>query len=362
MRKYISIIISLILIFSLTSCFWKNTENDDIEDIKNAILSWETEVGGKEDLSWDESNIKTDSEDNIPKYVDDYNSSDIEKNEEKVVNNNSQELQASYSTEYLTSNKFIELNSVDTKKILQREVELTWITIWNVDKIIVNFSNSTSKFPDDKFQLTQFKSWDSSFLYRAFLRFETMDYWTNEYIIEAYNWEEVSKLKVTIYVPSSSSASVSQNTSIGGTFIDLDIDKLPKSSNYWEATKSNWKVVYSNIAWLSLFQTDAWIQISSSDDITKLLALLLPEWYFYWNTSKNTANLFSAYSVSLSQEKYIYRKIYYIPSSWIYGLLELETWSWVTRENISDANTELKDRNKDFNSEIADNLFIELSK
>ena len=70
MKKYLNILLSVLLIFSLSSCFW-NSKNEDVEDVKKELL--------------DDSVKNNDSEEDIPKYEDENNKADkdLEKDSKK---------------------------------------------------------------------------------------------------------------------------------------------------------------------------------------------------------------------------------------------------------------------------------------
>lgn len=343
MKKIFNAMLLLVMILSLSSCFWQNDE-DDIKNVKDELLNsgtWKTntDIPKYEDTSEDVSNddLEKDYEENKEKF------DDLEK---KVD---------SYETQYLTSEKFIELDDLDTKNFASLEVELKWKTLVNVDKIIVNFTNETSKFPNDKFTLSQFKTWDKTFLYRAFAKYETLDYGKNEYVIEAYSWNEVSKLQLTINVYKEEEKNP----------IKIDENGFPTNAEYGNPVSlGSWKITYSDIKWLEIQQIDQDISITNSEELNNFLLDKLDSWY-YWNTLRPISGSawVSFYVIKLnSDNSYTYEKHYYTPN-WYYWVLFLETGTWVDKENISTKNRELSEKNWEFPTITpTDKLFKDLLK
>lgn len=329
MKNKFSILILLLLIFSLSSCFKSNEE--DISKVKQELLN-------------NEKSLEEQFEENIAKYEEIEQELEEQKEEKFIIN-------------YLWENKFIEIDDLTNKDLSKLELEITWKTLVNVDKIVVNFSNSWSTFPVDEYTLKTFKAWDKTFLYRAFKKYETLDYWKNTYMIEAYSWNEVSKIEIIVNIIDETK----KTTDISNDKEDkiLDISLLPTGDYYWNPVSLwNWKVTYSDIKWLSIEQI-SWTGITlDSDSINSFLASKYKSWFF-WNTLRPISwqDWVSFYVVRLDGEKYYYEKHYYTPS-WFYWVLELESWTWVDVSTISDKNTELKDKNETFVIiTIADMLF-----
>lgn len=326
MKKYLSLVLSIFLIFSLSSCFWKWASEGDIEDTKKELLNNTWNVVDDSSTGW-----------NIPKYEDENDKKDNSKEEEKPAKVEKE----TYTVEYLWDNQFLEIDNLDKQDFKNRKVVITWKTLTKVDKIIVNFSNSSSKFPDDRFQLARFKAWDDTFTYNAYAQYEVLDYWTNEYLIEAYSWDEISKTLITIYLPE-------KDTSTSSTQEDKKTDSSKDSS-----------LTSSSIKWLKMWEAEANLDVSTSNGVTEFLAEYTPDnAWFYWNTSRPIASWewMSVYVIRLDGSEYVYEKYYYLPD-WTFGVLELETWTWVDKENIMEKNNEFKEKNEDFDTTDADKYF-----
>ena len=274
-----------------------------------------------------------------------------------------------YSVVYLTDEKFLTIDSLDNEDVLDSKVEVTWtVLVDSVDKIIVNFSNSDSVYPDDTYQLKWFTSWDSTFLYRAFWEYETLDNWVNKYIIEAYSWDIVSKLELTINVFSedvevnneeiiSSDSETEEDESV--VMSEIDIDSLPKSEVFWNPVSlGSWKYSYDWIRWLEFYSVWNIDLDESTDSVTSYLSSNI-DWWFFWNTLRSISdeNGVSFYVIRLDWDNYFYEKHYYT-NNWIYWVMTLESWTWVNLEELEEKNTSLKDVNDDFViTAISDALF-----
>lgn len=325
MKKKYNFLILIILILSLTSCFWWN---DDVTKAKQELLNQDNSLEEK-------------FEENIAKYE------EAEKTEkEKIVIN------------YLTESKFIELDSIDENDLSSLEFEITWKTLVNVDKINVTFSNSTSKFPVDNYALKTFKSWDETFLYRAFKKYETLDYGENKYIIEAYSWAEVSKIELIINIDEKSSESSNEEILTE----QVNLNSLPVWWDFWNPVDI-WlgKFTYSDIKWLQVEKLINADLALDSDSVNEFLADKI-DWWFFWNSLRPVSweEWVSFYLIRLEWDKYFYEKHYYT-TSWFYWVLVLETWSWIDLNWLSEKNTQLKEKNADFTiTTISDKLFKKL--
>ncbi|MDD3794187.1 MAG: hypothetical protein PHI37_05210 [Candidatus Gracilibacteria bacterium] len=329
MKNKFSILILLLLIFSLSSCFKSNEE--DISKVKQELLN-------------NEKSLEEQFEENIAKYEEIEQELEEQKEEKFIIN-------------YLGENKFIEIDDLTNKDLSKLELEITGKTLVNVDKIVVNFSNSGSTFPVDEYTLKTFKAGDKTFLYRAFKKYETLDYGKNTYMIEAYSGNEVSKIEIIVNIIDETK----KTTDISNDKEDkiLDISLLPTGDYYGNPVSlGNGKVTYSDIKGLSIEQISGTGITLDSDSINSFLASKYKSWFF-WNTLRPISGQdgVSFYVVRLDGEKYYYEKHYYTPSGF-YGVLELESGTGVDVSTISDKNTELKDKNETFVIiTIADMLF-----
>ncbi|QFR38665.1 hypothetical protein A9Q91_00325 [Candidatus Gracilibacteria bacterium 28_42_T64] len=264
----------------------------------------------------------------------------------------------------LTQDQFLEFDDLSEVDFLSGEIEVTGKTIETVDKIKVNFTNENSDFPDDSYLLTQFKSGDDIFLYRALSRYETLDFGENKYVFFAYSGDKVSKTELIIHVEKEE-----EKKEIEGEIVDVEkIDEivvadLPVStdSGYPIQIGDN-KLTYSGIKGLEISKKGK--SDLTCENITEFLQDSLGTW-FYWNTCRDIekdAGL-SYFVLRLDGEKYIYEKHYIIFKDLSYGVYELEMGTGVTKDNIAEKNTELKEKNADYPTlDIVDKLFIDVSK
>lgn len=322
------ILLLLFVSIFLVSCFWKVSKEDENKAKKDLLSN---------DMSYVEN-----------KKIEEEKKSEYK--EEKISKN-------FIESRYLTEEKFIEIDEFSISDFLDLEQEITWKTLTNVDKIIVNFSNSSSNFPSDRFQLKKFKAWDEKFLYRAFKKYETFDYGENIYVIEAYSWEKISKLEYRIRLEKEEKKSE-----------PIEILDLPTSSIYWNPIEIwDWKITYSDVKWLEIEKVWELYLENNSDSITKFLASKY-NWYFYWNTKRQFLweKWLSFFVVRAEKEKYFYEKHYYI--DWFYWILSLEEWDFDSENSekikkLWELNLLLKEKNKDFKMiEIADLLFQSFKK
>lgn len=334
------VFLSVFLIVFLSSCTWN--KNDAYDEAKNELL-WVNENIDKNNLDIDEKEIVSEYIENVNKFEE---ADNVERKNEK------------YSVEYLTDKRFLTLDSLENKNFLSMEVELTWKVLVNtVDKIVVNFSNKESSLKDSSFTLQQYKIWDETFLYNAFNRFWSLDFWKNEYIIEAYSWSDISKLRVILNV-----WETIENITWVTEIINLTSSDLPSSELFWNPVEIwNQKFTYSDIKWLEISNVwDIWLILDSSS-ITDYLTSSLKSW-FYWNTLRPIKwNTWVSFFVTrLSWDKYYYEKHYYLPNG-IYWVISLESWDWIDSSTLSEKNIELSKINKNYEIlEISDMLFKQI--
>lgn len=143
----------------------------------------------------------------------------------------------------------------------------------------------------------------------------------------------------------------------------ISTENLPINSDFWNPIDLwNGKIWYSDLKWSEITKKD--YSDLSCENLGNSLSDKINSWY-YWNTCRpiNIDKGLSFFIVRLDWDKYIYEKHYYIKDKWIYWTQELETWTWVTKENIEEKNKELKDKNENYPIiKISDKLFNEISK
>jgi len=354
MKKQINILSVLLLVFLLSSCF---TSKDDIDQAKKNL--WIIETENSINTSWNEPEIKEDnSKDKV--IVNNTENKIVEEEiiEEEIVEEVKEEKIIINS---LTENQFLELDDLSWKDLLWWEVEITWKTKISVDRIVVTFANHSSEFPVDKYELKQFESGDETFLYRAFSRYETLDFWKNVYVFEAFSWEQSSKLELILNVIEEEEVKVSEKTE--KIYEDIAVWELPSNEKFWTPIDlGNWKISYSDLNGLEI-KRDINPKLVC-EKVTSVLADKLSGWFF-WNTCRpiEEDEWISFFVIRLDWDDYIYEKHYYLSYSGLYWIQELEKWTWVTSADIWEKNSELKEKNDDYAIlEITDELFKEILK
>lgn len=347
MKKLLVLFISMTI---LTSCFWVNEWNGiSKKDAKEDLLSQINKEWNKETPE-EESN-------------------DTSLDDEAYVN-----------IQYLTNNKFIEVKNIPAKNSLET-VEIKWDVLPNVDKIIVNFENKDSKFPKDSYKLLNFKKGSKSFIYRAINQvYNVLDYWLNEYIIEAHSWYEVSKIKVDIYIPKPEKieiAKISEEEVVVEEISENDISysekklfndeeessfvKFPEGGLFGDLLPlSNDTITYSKI---DNFE----IKVSWNKEVTcENLTSFLKEQYniFYWNTCRDLNGKGIKYNVLYvnSDKTYSYERHYYNYTNSILAVLSLDKWTGINLDNISVKNNEFKKVDYSRKLKVTDELFNLITK
>lgn len=352
------ILIIFILISFISSC--SLFESEDIKNAKKdlwVIDSKEIDNAKKDLLNDENERTYTGLLDNNKK--DDTISLDVNK--------------SSYEIEPITEKQFLKLDSLDSKiENLDNTLKITWKTIWNVDKIIVYFSNKDSNFVDDKFELKKFKAWDSNFEYNALLKYENLDFWVNEYLFEAYSWNDVSKLLLKIYKVNP--WEWKENFIMNKEDISVELKDFPINWKYWNPVNIwSWAVTYSDIKWLEIKKEKFDKSLLNSNNIWR------EDWewylnknvwgYVYWNTlrpvdSNNKNYWVSFYVLRKSGDKYLYEKLYFDFIKWYKATLLIEEfnkeWDDINKE-MKELNKELKDKNDSYEKvKITDQLFRDL--
>jgi hypothetical protein len=167
-----------------------------------------------------------------------------------------------------------------------------------------------------------------------------LDYGTNIYLIEAYSWDEVGRAEVTIIIPRPWEENVSSNSSVSNNVVTNP----------------------ENINSLTIKQIEPDLEITTSDAVNAFLyENLWANAWFYWNSLRPIKNNVwaSFYAIVLNWDTYSYSRYYYAPNG-TYGVLLLETWTDINKENIWDKNVEFRERNASFDTSEADTYFINL--
>lgn len=335
------VFLTFLILISLSSCslFW-----------------WESQeiIDAKKELLWDNyNNVSVDSN----KGINSTNSGSIDNLEVENVK--------LIDLEYLTDEVYFSLDDINEPNSNTSKIDFNWKTDFLLDKIEVSFTNKTSSFPDDNYQLKSFNTWDKTFTYRAYKEYQVLDTGLNEYIITAFFWDKVSKLKVSIYIPEEGTYSNEKDVSLVTKTIWTENNnifiELPESDVFWEVVMM-WEdtFTYSNIENLEIKKLKKTLDINC-DNLTNYL--INSYWWTFWNTCRqlNWDNWYYFNVIRLEWENYFYERHYLDNKHWIYWIFILEKWTWVDKNNISLKNDDLK--NKDFKElEIVNNLFNIISK
>lgn len=316
-----------------------SVSNDSIEKAKKDALNWVTD---KTIEIWKNTQTWSLKE---------------EKQEENISKN--------ISYKYLTDEKLVRVDTLDINDFSNLEKEITWITLWHVDKIEVSYKNSS--WASEKFTLKKFKAWDSSFMFRAFKKYWTFDYWENIYIISAYSWEKISKLELIVNLEKNSLENP-ENTKTWSENIlekkEIKVSELPKNTTFWNPVELwNWKITYSDIKGLEIEKNLTFDLKNEENSVTSFLSSRYKN-IFYWNTKRVIwEDWISFFVVRLDWNNYFYEKHYY--KNWYYGVLSLEKWDFDSSlpieektKKVSELNTILREKNSSYPLvNISDGLF-----
>lgn len=350
-------LVFILLPFMLVSCF---KETNKIEDAKREAL-WDKKY--EEIVNAEETSTGNDITSNY-------------KEETLVV----EKIDKPYiKLENLSREEIFTIPELPTITTATKEFSITWKILWEfeVDKVMVTFSNKTSEYPNDPYTLTTFKPWDSEFKYNANMTpFNVLDYGVNEYLISAYIWEKVFSQKLEIYIPSPYKEPESSNTEdfkeaeettwshkgydINGNYFTVE---FPEADSYGSVIEiEDWVFTYSKV---EDFKINAVDKLSlSCDNSDELSDHLINEfWYVYWNscvplTSKNWLGV---NVLQIKDGKYNYFKYYADTKNALYGIKDLDSGEWIDKTNIADKNKEFK--NKDFSRFVilTDTIFNKVS-
>lgn len=202
------------------------------------------------------------------------------------------------------------------------EIEISWITLWNVDRIDVDFKNNSSKFPIDHYTLKKFKQGDISFKYNASSKYQTLDLWLNEFIFTAYSWWKEYKIKLEIfkkYNIKKNSIKLDNYCFYGKYCFDKD-KEITKVD-----TESYLSQLYLDEVFKfkdkSFFQ-DLWI---SNDWKEKYFKAMIPWKTFYWylkddynNSNNEYLSICNYWQILFSWGLYILRESICWPNFWLW--------------------------------------------
>jgi len=333
-------ILIICMLWMLFSCSF-SWESNDIEDAKRELL-WD---------SYQDNNSGTLKEE------------DTTENDNNVIKEDISEKILVKKVE-LTEDQYFTIDDIAKPNYLTKEIEIKWKTDYLLDKIEVSFTNPTSNFPDDNYVLKAFKTWDKTFVYRAYTKYEVLDKWINEYIITAYFWDKVSKVKLTIEIPEKEEKVVENIDYTWKTIWKEENNvflQLPENDVFWEVVMM-WEdsFTYSNIENLEIDKVNN-IEDITCDNLTDYLVNKYG--WSYWNTCRpiNTDKWLKFNVLRLDGDNYFYERHYIDKLHWLYWVYLIESWIWVTKDNIADKNKELKV--KDFKwVSLIDSLFNLIAK
>ena len=340
-----------ILILTLSFFFLVACGNSgNIEEAKKAMLDWEVSTSNEVDTNTQKDPL--DISDGSPEVEIQWDIGDWEEGKTR------------YFIEQIDEAQLLEFSTLSVADIQDWEVEISGTTIGEVDKITVSFKNSESNYPDDLYTLKTFKPWAKSFKYLASSRFKVLDFGMNTYEFIAYSWRESSKAILTIDLIDSKKANINpvgETEKLIGTEVSAELASLPTGWTYgnpvmlWEDA-----FTYSDINGLEIQKTDT--REINCEDLTDYLSDNINTW-FYWNTCrdfiKEKAITFNV--IRLQDEGYVYQKHYVDYINSFYGVYDIETGTWVTKENIKEKNAELKEKNDTFsNISLVDGLFKDI--
>ena len=282
------------------------------------------------------------------------------------VTEDTQDDQIIFSTELLSWSDILKLDEISEEDLSDWEVDITWKITANVDSIRVLYSNNESDYPDDDYTLQQFVAGGEDFLYRAYSRYQTFDYGTNEYEIILTSWKEESRVKFTMYYPNPDL--VDSNSDDNESTTSIDFDNLPAWADYGTPIKlGENKVTYSDLQWFEVEKHSVLSVSCDSSLITKTTAEKTSSWS-WWNTCRPSADesYVTYYALNMKDGEYKYSKHYF--SKNYYAIIELQTWTdewWNSLETVAEKNEWLKNNNNELKllndtfeiTKITDTLF-----
>ena len=220
------------------------------------------------------------------------------------------------------------------------ELEITGTTLWNVEKIVVDFSNPTSDYPNDSYTLKQFSSGDTSFRYIASSKNKVLDYGENHYVFSAYSQGQIAKYEIILRVSEDQKGETSQVVDMESLNLNL-----PTSTSYGEPIQTgDSTLTYSQIKWLEIQSRTLTPVTCDSEAITNYLTDLLSTW-FYWNTCRDIVEGkgVSVYVLRLDGDMYVYEKQYIDFTHGLLASYELERGTGVNKDTLQEKNSLLKE-------------------
>lgn len=261
----------------------------------------------------------------------------------------------------MDANSPLSFNEISEDVLTTGEVVISWLAGPDVDKIEVIFTNANSTFSDDRYVLQTYVKWEWDFKYIASSKNKVLDYGVNEYIFRAYTGIAENETKIILKVPSSTPSKEdngSESQIIGSEDDSLFIE-LPTSTKYGEPLLlGEDSFTYTQIKGLEIQKETLWVV--SCDDVTDFLTNRLSTWY-YWNTCRDIVKdkWIKFNVIKLVGNEYVYERHYIDFTKWLYGTYELETGTWIDKDNIEEKNNELKE--EEFPTiEIVDDLMKDI--
>ena len=302
---------------------------------------------------------------------------------------------SNYIIEKVTENQVLSINTTNLDQAVY-----DWNTAINirgsvepwVQSIKVEFSNLASSFQNDNYTLQNFSAWDTSFEYNASPEFQVLDSWENSYLFTALTreWESITKLTLIAGSAWSNDTNEIQTENAqtevtnNGSITDVNFPRW----NFGEVIiANNTTAYYSDIKGLEIqkeanlsrvtceaTQTTKEVEVSGTGETNgetttevettyNLTEYLVNKYGFvYWNTCRPfvSATSWITFNVlRLVWNEYKYEKHYLDYNNGIHGILELDSWTDITRANIATKNTEFRDTSYPI-TPISDQLFTSI--
>jgi len=303
---------------------------------------------------------------------------EVEKLENKEV------VKATYKVNKLDEKNLIEIDDLIEKvERISDKIKITWkVFNKNVDKIVIKFKNKTSNFPNDTYTLWKFKKWNDTFEYNADSKFfRNLDYGLNEYLIEAYIWEESSKISVEINIPTNMwesskvedeqlSEKVTYDKKMVWEWDEALYLGMPSSELFWKPLNVwDWEVTYSNIDNLKIIKEKLNKDFLKSSNIWKKdwtgYISKNAYWHIFTYMDYNNKDVWVNFFVlRATEDKVIYEKHYldYKHSlKWILKIKEFDRTDWNVYKQMEKLNSELKKESENYKIvKTTDKLFKEI--